>query len=760
MDFRFDFASICGVLFTTIMKNFYLLLVFTVLWAKAHGQNSWVQSAGPNGGTGSCFYADGDNIWLGTAISGPFVSTDKGLSWQARNRGIGINSTSAYNISSFVRKGSFLFASTLGDAVYRSADNGLNWSRFATGLTGSALNVSRVLVAGNNLVAITSAGAFVSANDGVTWNNAGASLPGAECVASIEMGGKMYIGYYYSSVGMLYSSDDEGLSWNPVNVPMTSSNWYSTALAQQGNRLYVCLNGRDVFYSENEGQTYTALPSAPSSLGYYSRLTFKGDTLFLLSPNDGVYRFNSNTNAWVSSSLGLPDVYGRDVIPTGDGRLLCTTINGGIYRSNTNGNLWSKSDQGFAVTNVYTLVEHNNEVYAGTSIYYNSSSITTSTGGYGGDGVYASANNGQSWEIRNVGIPLTSNSIGVVRHLISNNNDLIAVADYAGIYKSSDNGATWTQSSGISSTGTYGQYQSLAAVGNTIYYANYYAPNSGALLRSTDGGQTFQQVTNLPVTGYSYGIYNAGGTSLVYIVYAASQYKILQSPDGGINWTEVGTLQSYPFASAFHNGVLYIYSYSGHIYNSNDGGLTWSQSAYISATINDLVGATVNGADYLFAATQNNGIMYSTDAGDSWQEPSADLPSGVSSHVKTLLVADDTLLAGTDGRGVWRLALNEVLGFVTSAPAKAQVESLKAPIFLSPNPVKDFCRLTVDVAQEGVYHIAVFDINGREVLPAEKHNLMKGETNLILSTQQLSSGLYVVKAQSPTGIYTARFIVE
>jgi photosystem II stability/assembly factor-like uncharacterized protein len=761
MDFRFVFASICGVLFfTTIMKNFYLLLVLTLLWAKTQGQNSWVQSDGPNGGTASCFYLDGENIWVGTAISGPFVSTDKGLTWQSRNRGIGINSTTAYNISSFTRKGSFLFASTLGDGVYRSADNGLNWSRFATGLSGSSLNVSRVLTVGNNLVAITPSGAFVSANDGVTWNNVGATLPSTECLASIEFGGKTYIGYYYSMTGMLYSTDDEGLTWNAVNVPMGSSNWYSTALAAQGNRVYVCVNGRDVFYTENEGQTYTALPAAPGSIGYYARLTFKGDTLFLLQPNDGVYRFNATNNTWVTSSIGLPDVYGRDLFPAGDGRMLYTSLNAGIYRSNTNGNLWSKSDQGFAVTNVYTLANHNNAVYAGTSIYYNTSALTTSTGGYGGDGVYASSNNGKNWEVRNIGIPIISSSAGLVRHLLSANNELLAVADYAGIYKSNDNGATWTQSSGVTSSSTYGVYQSIAAVGNSIFYANYYNPNSGALLRSTDGGQTFQQVTNLPVSGSSYGVYNAGGNNLVYIVYVAPQYKILQSPDGGNTWSEVSTMPSYPYASAFHNGVLYVYSYSGHIFSSNDGGLTWSQSAYISATINDLVGATVNGADYLFAATQSNGIMYSTDAGDSWQEPSADLPTGVASHVKTLLVSNDTLLAGTDGRGVWRLALNEVLGFVTSAPGKAQVESLKAPIFLSPNPAKDFCRLTFDVAQEGVYQVAVYDINGREVLPTETLNLMKGEANLVISTQQLSSGLYVVKAQSPGGIYTARFIVE
>jgi hypothetical protein len=77
-----------------------------------------------------------------------------------------------------------------------------------------------------------------------------------------------------------------------------------------------------------------------------------------------------------------------------------------------------------------------------------------------------------------------------------------------------------------------------------------------------------------------------------------------------------------------------------------------------------------------------------------------------------------------------------------------------------PNPAKDFCRITLQIEQLGNYQISVFDINGRQVLPTEKLNLMPGESNLVLSTSHLSPGLYFIKAETPSGFHSARFIVQ
>lgn len=742
------------------MKKIYLLALLGIFISAGYAQGIWNQSKGPNAGTAKCYFIDGSSIWIGTPISGAFVSNDNGKTWQPRNKGMGITNAAALNVTSFARKGTFLFVSTFGDGIYRSSDNGLNWSRFVSGLTGSSLSVQKIIAIGANMIAITNGGVFVSTNDGVSWSNTGATLPSAECVSELAFGGKYYIGFYYNSTGMLYSTEDDGLTWNPVKVPTANANWWTTSLAAKGNRLYISLNGKDVFYTEDQGENYTALPAISSSVTYYGQILFKGDTLFVMNPNDGVFRFNQTSNTWAPSSIGLPDVYHRGFLPAGDGSLLLLTINAGIYKSNKNGNLWTKSDAGFAVSNVTTLEKHNNEVYAGTMIYYNTLTLNNSTGGYGGDGLYASSNNGGDWEVRNIGIPIISNSISQVRLLKSFNNKLAAAAEYSGIYISSDNGQTWLQSTGISGPNVAGFNQSFAYADNKLFYASLNNPGSASLMRSADDGQTFQLVSNLPLSGKGHSVLNAGGNNLVYIVLDNGAYKILQSSDAGNTWTEKGTFSTFPNATTFHNGSLYVYLYTGYIMKSSDGGNTWSQSAYINPVINALAGVTANGQNYLIAGTNLNGIMYSTDDGSTWQEPASDLPAGVASSIKTLLVSNDTLLAGTDGRGVWRIALKELFGLITSAPSKPINQSLKAPIMVMPNPAKDFCRITLQIEQLGNYQISVFDINGRQVLPTEKLNLMPGESNLVLSTSHLSPGLYFIKAETPSGFHSARFIVQ
>ena len=129
---------------TLYMKKIYLLALLGIFISAGYAQGIWNQSKGPNAGTAKCYFIDGSSIWIGTPISGAFVSNDNGKTWQPRNKGMGITNAAALNVTSFARKGTFLFVSTFGDGIYRSSDNGLNWSRFVSGLTGSSLSVQKI----------------------------------------------------------------------------------------------------------------------------------------------------------------------------------------------------------------------------------------------------------------------------------------------------------------------------------------------------------------------------------------------------------------------------------------------------------------------------------------------------------------------------------------------------------------------------------------------------------------------------------------
>ena len=63
-----------------------------------------------------------------------------------------------------------LYAGTYGGGVYRSTDNGTNWTAANNGLSGKSLFMSAITVYSNHIFACTeSAGIFLSTDNGNSW---------------------------------------------------------------------------------------------------------------------------------------------------------------------------------------------------------------------------------------------------------------------------------------------------------------------------------------------------------------------------------------------------------------------------------------------------------------------------------------------------------------------------------------------------------------------------------------------------------------
>ena len=94
-------------------------------------QISWQQTNGPSGErVVSLAINSSGQIFAGTFGGGVFRSTNNGANWSQINTGL----TTAYVNALAINSSVFIFAGA-GGGVFRSTDNGANWSQINTGLT-------------------------------------------------------------------------------------------------------------------------------------------------------------------------------------------------------------------------------------------------------------------------------------------------------------------------------------------------------------------------------------------------------------------------------------------------------------------------------------------------------------------------------------------------------------------------------------------------------------------------------------------------
>ena len=107
------------------------------------------------------------------------------------------------------------------------------------------------------------------------------------------------------------------------------------------------------------------------------------------------------------------------------------------------------------------------------------------------------------------------------------------------LYKSSNNGTSWTSVAGPWSQPTHGSgfSDAMFAAGSTLYYL--VAGNASTCYKSTDLGATWTTITNPAVGGTYYG-YTGCGAYNGNVILVTGSVGIKQSVDGGTTWTQGG----------------------------------------------------------------------------------------------------------------------------------------------------------------------------------------------------------------------------
>ncbi len=163
-------------------------------------------------------------LYAGTQVHGVYKSTDDGVSFTPANTGIA--SLEVRCLTLVPGSNQVLYVGSYNSGVYKTINGGTSWTQLA-GFPQPGALVIAVTPTGDRVYAGTSAGVFMSADDGTTWVAKNNGLPATKVVGELLIDPacpcRLYAGLgYYSGIGAygggIYQSTDGGNNWTPLTT--------------------------------------------------------------------------------------------------------------------------------------------------------------------------------------------------------------------------------------------------------------------------------------------------------------------------------------------------------------------------------------------------------------------------------------------------------------------------------------------------------------------------------------------------------------
>jgi len=226
---------------------------------------------------------------------------------------------------------------------------------------------------------------------------------------------------------------------------------------------------------------------------------------------------------------------------------------------------------------------------------------------------------------------------------INSNGDIFAGTNMDGVFRSTDNGDTWTNL-GITN---YDIYSIVISSDGDIFVPAY---QFGGIFHSTDNGNNWD---NLGFTHYdkSIAINNSNG----YIFIGTGALGIWRTTDNGDNWDQILFGENCSGINSLiinSSGYIFAGTIQGGTFRSIDNGDNWVQIIQ-GLTELQILSLAINSSGDIFTGTSGGGTFRSTNNGDNWVQINQGL-TGQGLYVYSLATnSNGDIFAGTDD-GVFR----------------------------------------------------------------------------------------------------------
>lgn len=205
---------------------------------------------------------------------------------------------------------------------------------------------------------------------------------------------------------------------------------------------------------------------------------------------------------------------------------------------------------------------------------------------------------------------------GKVKNIFDNGSTVFAAIYGSGIYKSSDNGNSWTKIEGF----PFLQYcESLAGNGNELFVFN----DSYEVYRSTNAGNTWDKITDTTITARFTGSFFINPPN----IFAATSTGLLHSTDDGTTWSKINdslfTTDIY-FVKGVNN-VVFVGNSNGELIRSKDNGSTWTRLKNGSIVLTSYSIFIKDTTLFAVNSSTSSTVLISTDYGDTWTSKDANI---------------------------------------------------------------------------------------------------------------------------------------
>lgn len=589
----------------------------------------WEPSNGPfNGRITTMSVGAGNRVYAGT-YGGMYRTTSSGDVWQQGNTGLNSSRTRTVYASLATNTGLFI-GTRLG--MYRSLDKGITWKAINKGLEDTT-EVYCLAGFNDTLFAGTDYGVYRSFNNGESWESLKSvndELDDDEYPTTLfvykskEEKVDTRINVEYTVVlgtdyGYIYRTTDFGTTWKNQTPDVGD---YISSFAQSATHIFAATYGAGILRADKKDFDWKEIAGnygVQIGLLYVNSLATasgRGVDMIYAATDDGIWRSATNGDTWEKSNRGLTEPYANVLVT--NGLEVYAGTDAGVFRSLDLGGRWAPVNLGLTGSVVVALHDHRGVMLSGTA----------------GSGVFRTVDNGTSWTLSNAGLRAR-----FIAGFASKGKDLFAIsydtynpdnnATLPGIWRSPDNGASWT-----------------AALIDSVQLND-----KGEIVRENG-----IPVTQSPTNFYSLTITQRG------IFAGGANGAILHSTNNGISWRQAGASVKFidytvTALTGGANNRLFAGTDGNGLYYTDDDGKTWIDIIWYDDNgdvIYPAITSIITKDKNIFAAS-DWGIWWSGNNGKTW-EYLENFPDSV--YASTLYTVGGVLYVGSYGDGVWR-SINE-----------------------------------------------------------------------------------------------------
>lgn len=701
--------------------------------------------------------------------------------------------------------------------IFKTSNNGVNWTNASYSFNPKTLDCNQIVSIGNDFYAQSNSEhgptIYKSTDDGANWSRLAFTDWSPQTIG--KLGNTFFaVGVNGMTGGKLYSTTD-GVNWTPKAVLWTGQ-WFGgncQLYAFNSDRIYLLYNG-SIYYTTDGNTMSTISANGLNSSNFDGDYDIDGDAagnLFYLT-NNNIFKYNFGTDTWMNMSSGkIPADYQIMNLSVTSNAVFFSAmtqmIGMKLYKSTDAGATFSEmKSTGLPLAMVERISELsttgligfdlNAEVLlssdGGSSWYSNNNQFIAS---YSGNmvrsgsnllfsaenrGVVRSTNSGLSWDNENVGVPIFGNIAYFVEQLIAVKDTLFSFvrpepfSNQVVLYKSANGGDSWAEKP-IPAPFNAGEDYTFSGKCDSALFVSYFDSNTSsfALIVSFKNGNSWVKPSNL---NNSQRIFLKGSKNCLFAFFGESNSwqdftNVYRANNFGMSYSDINPNQlfGYDFCikRAFNdrsekgeaimdfdqmkNVALFgindrrMGNDLDRLYKYDINQSLWSEVNTIGLPVDYQVNCVKNIGDNKWLMATNLGLYSSSDGGVNWKLTHNIDGWQMGIKVTRIHLIGNNAFLGTIANGVW----------VTDLSSGIIEKYADVGAVIYPNPTSSVANIRIPDMDGGTALVSLYSFDGKRVL-----NKTTTVTSIQLNLSRVAKGNYYVVIQTQTKLYRKPIVVK